>query len=238
MPRQPIWSVERTYFYCIKTDLDTSSKETQYWNEMRPCQPQLFRRSHAKPRSLESTESLTTKSRQHTILSIEEAQELSALLANQRLWNLSETEVHHLRVLIETHVYVDSQRRALDNNGTRFMTSVKSFAITQALTSPESSRAPSPTTRSLPVRGRSGARIPQIRFRDVLWGFHSESQEILLSTCEDVCGRPMLWEDAKTFCLPLWLRSNDILVRSISPLSLTHLSATLILLRRFDNLRV
>lgn len=62
----------------------------------------------------------------------------------------------------------------------------------------------------------TGQRLPQMRWRDVLWAFHSESQEILLTACDEVCGKPVLWEDAKQFCLPLWIRSNESLVRTFA----------------------
>lgn len=58
----------------------------------------------------------------------------------------------------------------------------------------------------------------RLRYRAVLWGFHSESQDMLIKSTEDVCGRPMLWEDAKALSLPIWIRSAEALVCVIAGL--------------------
>lgn len=131
---------------------------------------------------------------------------------------MSRSELAHLSVVIDTNLQVDAQRRALDNNGMRFLLSLRSFAISHRSNSPPATRPPSPIIGDVRNSDASTQRLPQMRWRDVLWAFHSESQEILLSACDDVCGKPMVWEDAKQFCLPLWLRSSDTLV---SPINVT-----------------
>ncbi|KAK9897184.1 hypothetical protein P389DRAFT_54320 [Cystobasidium minutum MCA 4210] len=154
-------------------------------------------------------------SEQDAILNAEEARELIQCINEKPLPNLSRPDMAHLAVVIETHIQVDAQRRALDNNGMRFLLSLRSFAITHRSQSPPPTRSPSPIQQeNTEMKAKSG-QLPQMRWRDVLWAFHSDSQEILLSACNDVCGKPMLWEDAKQFCLPLWLKSSDSLAQQV-----------------------
>lgn len=153
----------------------------------------------------------------YSVLTQEEASELLSYLDKDGIPGLSTSEIAHLTVVIETNMQVDSQRRALDNNGMRFLLSLKSFAISHRTRSPPSTRPPSPSCIPTSTNNPPANRLPQMRWRDVLWAFHSESQEILLSACDEVCGKPMLWEDAKQFCLPLWLRSSESLVGSRRP---------------------
>lgn len=152
-------------------------------------------------------------SEESEILTPEQAEQLIQYLDRKPLPHLSHSDAAHLAVIVQTHIQVDAQRRALDNNGMRFLLSLKSFAISHRTQSTSVTRAPSPSLPQNTKGTETGQRLPQMRWRDVLWAFHSESQEILLSACDEVCGKPVLWEDAKQFCLPLWIRSNESLVR-------------------------
>jgi hypothetical protein len=135
-----------------------------------------------------------------------------AYLDKHGLPGMTRSEISHLAVVVQTNLQVDSQRRALDNNGMRFLLSLKSFAISHRARSPPPTRPSSPDSQATKKNVAPSNRLPQMRWRDVLWGFHSESQEILVSACDEVCGKPMVWEDAKQFCLPLWLKSSEALV--------------------------
>lgn len=158
----------------------------------------------------------TRPAEDYAILTDEEAKELLAYIDKQGLPGMTHSEISHLAVVVQTHLQVDSQRRALDNNGMRFLLSLKSFAISHRARSPPPTRPPSPDSQATKADTTINNRLPQMRWRDVLWGFHSESQEILVTACDEVCGKPMVWEDAKQFCLPLWLRSSEALVRVLS----------------------
>lgn len=62
----------------------------------------------------------------------------------------------------------------------------------------------------------------RLRYRDMVWAFHSESQEILLAASTAACGNKMKWNDAKALGLFLWLSSTESLVcpplRSLKPI--------------------
>lgn len=156
-------------------------------------------------------------SEEQAILTAEEAEEMLRILEKQGVPRLSQSEITHLAVVITTHIQVDAQRRALDNNGMRFLLSLKSFAISHRARTPPPTRSPSPASEATGEKESARHRLPQMRWRDVLWAFHSESQEILVAACDEVCGKPMIWEDAKQFCLPLWLRSSESLVMLRAP---------------------
>lgn len=58
------------------------------------------------------------------------------------------------------------------------------------------------------------ARRARLRFRDMVWAFHSESQELLLSASTAACDGKMTWSDAKALGISLWLNSSEKLVSS------------------------
>ncbi len=57
-------------------------------------------------------------------------------------------------------------------------------------------------------------RRERLRYRDMIWAFHSESQELLLSASIAACdGGKMCWPDARALGVFIWLHSVDTLVR-------------------------
>jgi len=71
-----------------------------------------------------------------------------------------------------------------------------------------------------PGSPRSGCGIPRqtgwrerLRYRDMIWAFHSESQDLLLSTSAAACNGKMLWSDARALGVFIWLTSVDTMVR-------------------------
>jgi predicted deacetylase len=105
-------------------------------------------------------------------------------------------------MLVQTTLEVDEQRRALDANGLRYLTSMRSFYILNSR--PEAASAHS-------VRG--ARRRERLRYRDMLWAYHSESQALLLEASVTACGGRMGLMDAKALGVFVWLRSLDALVR-------------------------
>jgi hypothetical protein len=70
-----------------------------------------------------------------------------------------------------------------------------------------------------PSSPRSNGTIPRstgwrerLRYRDMIWAFHSESQELLLSTSTAACNGRMLWSDARALGIFIWLNSTESLV--------------------------
>jgi len=104
---------------------------------------------------------------------------------------------------------IEEQRRALDANGLRYMISMRSFyIINQSL--------PAKVGLSNGTAPKQSARRERLRYRDMIWAFFSESQDLLLSVSSDACGGKMTWPDAKAMGVAIWLGSVETLVRSSS----------------------
>lgn len=104
---------------------------------------------------------------------------------------------------------IQEQRRALDPNGLRYLISMRSFYILNQ-------RASEPNTPSSGTNGLNPEirleRRERLRYRDIIWGFHSESQDLLLSMSVSACGGRMCWPDARALGVFLWMRPGDAMV--------------------------
>lgn len=68
-------------------------------------------------------------------------------------------------------------------------------------------------------------RRQRLRYRDMVWAFHSESQDLLLQASVDACeGGKMTWSDAQASGVFLWLQSVDTMVCRSSRLALAPYS--------------
>jgi len=102
---------------------------------------------------------------------------------------------------------IEEQRRALDANGLRYMISMQSFYIINQ-------GVPSKDALSNGTAPKQSARRERLRYRDMIWAFFSESQDLLLRESSDACGGKMTWSDAKAMGVAIWLGSVETLVRS------------------------
>ncbi|KAG6836376.1 hypothetical protein H0H93_008676 [Arthromyces matolae] len=100
---------------------------------------------------------------------------------------------------------IDEQRRALDANGLRYLISMRSFYILNR----RASRPSSPQSKGS-QRMLSGKR-ERLRYRDMIWAFHSESQDLLLNASISACSDKFSWANARAVGIPIWLTSVDTL---------------------------
>ncbi|OCH96047.1 WD repeat-containing protein [Obba rivulosa] len=123
-------------------------------------------------------------------------------LEDKPLPHLTPNEHATLLVLIQTTLEIQEQRRALDANGLRYLISMRVFYILNQRVSEPSTPASSgaPIVR-LPRRTR-------LRYRDMIWASHSESQELLLSASA-ACNGKMCWPDARALGVFIWLNSVE-----------------------------
>lgn len=56
------------------------------------------------------------------------------------------------------------------------------------------------------------AAKPRIKYRDMLWAFHSDSQDVLLEASIKACPGKLDWANAKALGLFIWMKSPEILV--------------------------
>lgn len=69
---------------------------------------------------------------------------------------------------------------------------------------------------------RTGWRA-RLRYRDIIWAFHSETQGLLLSASLAACQGKMTWNDARALGVFLWLNSIESMVRKATNLILSPL---------------
>jgi hypothetical protein len=72
---------------------------------------------------------------------------------------------------------------------------------------------------SLESRGAVGRRTgwrARLRYRDIIWAFHSETQELLLPASLAACQGKMTWSDARALGVFLWLNSIESMVRNVT----------------------
>lgn len=110
---------------------------------------------------------------------------------------------------------VEEQRRALDPNGLRYLISMRSFYILnerlRPLVDTDSVSVKSTATSKSSGPSRAGRR-ERLRYRDMVWAFHSESQDLLLSASVAAAGGKMRWCDARALGVFVWLRSTETMV--------------------------
>ncbi|KAG6818061.1 hypothetical protein H0H87_009216 [Tephrocybe sp. NHM501043] len=130
---------------------------------------------------------------------------LITALETSPLPHLTPNEQAHLLTLIQTTLEIDEQRRALDSNGLRYLISMRSFYILNRRASEPNSSAP------LGPQIRSSGRRERLRYRDMIWAFHSESQDLLLTASSAACDGKLGWANARAVGIPIWLTSVDTL---------------------------
>ena len=99
---------------------------------------------------------------------------------------------------------------------------MRSFYILNKRVSSPGSRSPDPNqfpdsidpVVHSALEYRRGFR-DRIRYRDMVWAFHSNSQEILLAASTSACGGKVIWKDARAMGVFLWLNSIESLVRPV-----------------------
>ncbi|KAJ3750593.1 RAVE protein 1 C terminal-domain-containing protein [Lentinula detonsa] len=135
--------------------------------------------------------------------------ELIERLESQPLPHLTPNECASLIVLIQTTLEIDEQRRSLDSNGLRYLISMRSFYIVNRRASTPASPG---SSGAIP---RNTGRRERLRYRDMVWAFHSESQDLLLGTSSGACDGKMGWSDARALGISIWLNSIESLKAQI-----------------------
>ena len=64
-----------------------------------------------------------------------------------------------------------------------------------------------------PSAGGQPLAMPRLKYRDAVWAFHSDNQELLLDASVKACPEKTTWDNAKALSIFLWLKSRDVLVR-------------------------
>ncbi|KAI8085118.1 RAVE protein 1 C terminal-domain-containing protein [Halteromyces radiatus] len=124
-------------------------------------------------------------------LSIMEAGQLKDMLKTRQLPGLSDNERMHLLAMIDSFVEISNQGEALDENGARFTALLENHFHLNKMLPPEEQKM-------------------DLESRDIAYALHSQSQDILLERCIRLCGGKLLWQDARSLGLFLWLQKIDV----------------------------
>ncbi len=133
-------------------------------------------------------------------LSDEATDRLMAALKKHPMRGLTKLEHAHLAVVVQTVHQIQRQRGSLDANGLRYLISMRSFFIYNTTHLPTDTAAPS---------------LPRLKYRDVVWAFHSENEELLLEESVKACRDRLSWDNARALGLFFWLKSPELLSKQL-----------------------
>ncbi|GAA6056051.1 hypothetical protein JCM3770_007000 [Rhodotorula araucariae] len=150
----------------------------------------------------------------HVTLSPDDISRLLAALRKRSLRGLSTLEHEHLAILAQTVFETQSRTGSIDDDGLRYLVSMRSFYLY---------RHASPSSSSF-ATGLNGPRVPRLKYRDMLWAFHSEGQDLLLEESTKAAGGKLTWEAARTLGIGLWIKSQETLVRTMESIGRTEFS--------------
>ncbi|GAA6036036.1 hypothetical protein JCM8097_006576 [Rhodosporidiobolus ruineniae] len=153
--------------------------------------------------------------RSHLELTEDALSRLLSATRQQKLAGLSRIEHDHLAILAKTVFETQARKTAIDENGLRFLVSLRSFYLYRSSSTPTDLDSTAATLNGPLVAQR-------LKYRDMLWAFHSESEELLLEEATQVCGGKLTWERARTLGVPIWLKSQDSFVRTMEAIGRTE----------------
>ena len=119
------------------------------------------------------------------------ALQLSEALTDKSLPYLSSQQQLHLANMIECIVTAEKHRRSMDENATRFMLFFQQYV----LRSSQSKQAGS-----------------GLSWREVIWAFHSGSQDILIDFVSRNYSAKVNWEHARDSGMFMWITDANALV--------------------------
>ncbi|KAI7828679.1 RAVE protein 1 C terminal-domain-containing protein [Gamsiella multidivaricata] len=118
------------------------------------------------------------------------AQEMIEFLTRVPLTGLSKSAQLLLSAFIEGFEKIDKQHGSIDDSGLRFLLAVRRFNYLSYILPPNQ-------------------RPSMLSYRDITWGYHSESQDLLLDFCSNLLKTPMNWTEAKSLGIFLWMRKKE-----------------------------
>ncbi|GAA5986299.1 hypothetical protein JCM10908_003694 [Rhodotorula pacifica] len=138
-------------------------------------------------------------------LTADDLSRLVAALHRRALRDLSRLDHEHLSVLAQTVYETQERRGSIDDNGLRYLIAMRSFFLYQ--------NAAHPSHKSTAHR---------LSYRDIVFAFHSESQELLLEEGTKASGGHATWSAVRSLGAAMWLRSPDALVRTMETVGRTE----------------
>ncbi|KAF9560394.1 regulator of (H+)-ATPase in vacuolar membrane [Mortierella alpina] len=133
---------------------------------------------------------------ENKFLNARTSQEMIEFLTRVPVAGLSKSEQLQLSAFIEGFTMIDEQRESIDDNGLRFLIFVRRFNYFSYILPPNQ-------------------RPTMLSYSDIVWAYHSESQDLLLDFCSSSLKAPMKWTDAKSLGIFLWMRKKDTMIKQM-----------------------
>ncbi|KAF9916958.1 regulator of (H+)-ATPase in vacuolar membrane [Lobosporangium transversale] len=124
------------------------------------------------------------------------SRDMIEFLTKVHLVGLSKAAQLHLSAFIEGFTKIDQQHHSVDDNGLRFLIFVRRFNYLSYTLPPNQ-------------------RLTMLNYRDIVWAFHSESQDLLLDFCSNSLKAPMTWTEAKSLGIFLWMRKKETMLKQM-----------------------
>ncbi|KAF8456637.1 RAVE protein 1 C terminal-domain-containing protein [Terfezia claveryi] len=135
------------------------------------------------------------------------ATSLCELLQKIPIPHLTGSEQMNLASITECVAQVNKHRRSIDENGARFLLFFKQFILGK--------------DRRLYTLKEGG-----LSWREIVWAFHSDSQEILVDLVNTTHKGRMLWSGARACGLFMWLRDSESVRKQWETLARNHYTQT------------
>ena len=127
------------------------------------------------------------------------AQALNENLSRVTLPQLSSQEQFRLADTVECVATVEKHRRAMDDNAARYLLFFRQHMLRKA---------------------QGVANKDMVSWREIVWAFHSESQDILSDLVSRQFNSKMTWKSAKESGIFMWLSDTNAIVSNRIPLVL------------------
>ena len=127
------------------------------------------------------------------------AQALNENLSRVTLPQLSSQEQFRLADTVECVATVEKHRRAMDDNAARYLLFFRQHMLRKA---------------------QGVANKNMVSWREIVWAFHSESQDILSDLVSRQFNSKMTWKSAKESGIFMWLSDTNAIVSNRIPLVL------------------
>ena len=127
------------------------------------------------------------------------AQALNENLSRVTLPQLSSQEQFRLADTVECVATVEKHRRAMDDNAARYLLFFRQHMLRRA---------------------QGVANKDMVSWREIVWAFHSESQDILSDLVSRQFNSKMTWKSAKESGIFMWLSDTNAIVSNSIPLVL------------------
>ena len=127
------------------------------------------------------------------------AQALNENLSRVTLPQLSSQEQFRLADTVECIATVEKHRRAMDDNAARYLLFFRQHMLRRA---------------------QGVANKDMVSWREIVWAFYSESQDILSDLVSRQFNSKMTWKSAKESGIFMWLSDTNAIVSKHPPLFL------------------